>query len=118
MQDLGSGVKVVSTKYYRVNPWSVINVAAKNMHKPGYLRKMFTGKPEDRFLSRYYRSQNNGFTPETKGGKTEVTILDTDTGKEYTGVAYCSMDDGFCYKTGRDIALLNALLDMLSDYVG
>jgi hypothetical protein len=53
------------------------------------------------------------FYPETKGGKTEVTIQVFDEHNDpvikFVGVANCSLKDNFCYKLGREIAFGRAL---------
>lgn len=71
--------------------------------------------PGEHSLVRWYRKDHKEsyFTPETKGGKTEVIIQVFDEHGDplakFVGVALCSMKDNFCYRIGREIAFGRAL---------
>lgn len=105
-----NSVVVVDVKHYRVDAVSAFyRLVPFMVQNKRQVKDMVTGKPDDIVLSRYYRSRTNDFVPDSTGGKTEVTVQNVETGEEFTGVAYCSMTEQFCYKTGRDIALERAL---------
>lgn len=62
---------------------------------------------------RHYRNEEekdgDGLTVLTKGGMTEVLIVDEKGDELAYGAAWCSKEDNFCYKTGRLVALKRAL---------
>lgn len=92
----------VSTRYLRVNPFAL------------YGWNQIFGEdlsiPPDEVLAVYYRNNKNSntFYPYPNGGKTIVTVRDTQTGYKFVGVATCSMKDQFSYKVGKEIALKRA----------
>lgn len=59
-------------------------------------------------LRRFARGKSHYNHIHQKGGKTEVAIICGDK-VVARGVATCSMQDQFCYKTGRELALERAL---------
>ena len=44
-------------------------------------------------------------------GATICHVIDLNNGASTGGVSYCSIDDNFCYETGRKLALARALED-------
>lgn len=73
------------------------------------------GQPPDQYL-RPHRRGSKDMIVYAKGGKTEVVITlfdeDGDPVKKFTAVSYCSLQDNFCYKIGREIALGRARKQM------
>lgn len=63
------------------------------------------------FLDPYIRY----FEVSPNGGMTECVIYDAFSQTEYLGVAICSLSDGFCYKTGREIAYERAYANYLEN---
>jgi len=76
------------------------------------------GKPEPGYLQRYYRGGRKGeelfyrWAPRSKGGATVCTVT-LESGEQFSGTAFCSMGDTFCYSTGREIALKRAMRRLL-----
>lgn len=76
------------------------------------------GRPDPRHLQRYYRGGRKGYkslykwSPRSKGGATVCTVTFKN-GVQFSGTAYCSMGDTFCYQVGRDIALGRAMTKAL-----
>ena len=81
------------------------------------------GKPSDHFLKRYSRGRKTkqkgviGFglhalsdvKPLAKGGKVELKVIDDQGQVIIHTKAYCSFQDNFCYKLGKQIALGRAM---------
>ena len=111
---------IVNIKHYRVDKDALLQKGQWLIFYAGKAReaKLLTvGKPDEDVLGRYSRKdpRYKTFIPSQKGGKTEVTIVDS-VGNEFTGEAYCSMLDSFCYKTGRELALSVAIEKLESAY--
>ena len=62
------------------------------------------------YNKKYYRysRRKTEWQPAVNGGKTECHLV-LDNGVEIVGVAECSMQDNFCYATGREISKGRAL---------
>lgn len=56
-------------------------------------------RKQQQFMNPYERQ----FFPFERGGMTECVLSDV-FGNRFTGYAFCSMSDNFCYATGRKIA--------------
>lgn len=110
-------IKVVSVKHYRVNPDALFQYSFVLLNEGFNPKVLLKGWPSERIMGQYSKHLKP-FEPYQKGGKTIVTILDTETGIEYTGVAYCSMSDAFSYSKGRKIAVVRAVEDWLESTLG
>lgn len=107
-----TSVVIINTKHYRVNPAAMWNLglSLSLSGSASEAKKLGKGQPHPNILVRYSRNNTplKTFEPGLHGGRTEVTVVD-ENDIEYVGIATCSMQDPFCYKTGRDLALENAL---------
>lgn len=101
-------IKVVNVKHYRVNQQALLQYSFILLNEGINPKVLLKSYPSERILGQYSKHLKP-FEPYQKGGKTIVTILDTETGTEYTGVAYCSMQDSFMYTVGRKIATKRAV---------
>ncbi len=105
--------EVVSVKHWRTSKrlYRAAQLVLMMNNRFRELRRLIemVGQPYDDVLVRYGRRSGNQPSSDIMacGGKTEVVIRLN--GKEYFGIAYCSLSDQFCYKTGRLLALDRAI---------
>lgn len=116
----GINYKIVNIKHYRVSREALLQKGQFLLFyagKPREAKLLTVGKPNEDVLGRYSKKNPKYklFVPGQKGGKTEVTIKDS-VGNEFTGTSYCSMQDNFVYKVGRELALAEAIEKLESAY--
>lgn len=75
----------------------------KKVYYKHYRYYDFNGHPDLYYPLHHYNRRKSEWQPSTKGGKTECHLVLEDD-YEIVAIAECSLQDNFCYKTGRLIS--------------
>lgn len=115
-------IKDIKYEHYRI-PVGFMDTARMVYHQQGvesYVgntnKYMFRYSPKDGFIDKNYPDifPRKDYVM-AQGGKTVITITTSDKTGLYIGITVCSIDDNFCYETGRREALADAITNILSE---
>ena len=87
----------------RVEHWRYSQVGAARALKSRTNSKRVGHLLENRFIKNYAVVSHGQVFP--RGGKTLITVKETETGKIYQGSSVCSIEDAYNRKRGNEIAI-------------